>query len=319
VTESDPPGVDGRAVPCVGPGLRGEIDCGSIMALRRLAVVDSADLAALRRQELEIPRERARELGQSALRAIRDGWYPGFEGRPVDWKADVEQAAAAKLSLPPDAPLPTPSPERLPETDVLVANETTLGAARRLGDAGLRALSLNFANGVAPGGGVLTGARAQEETLCRSSALLRTLEGDPMYDAHRQGAPSESSDWVILSPDVPVFRRDDGAVTELWRTSFATCAAPYAPHVGQPRSGDLLARRIRRLLAVAHAYGFDVLVLGAWGCGAFGNDPVRTARDFRKVLEGEFDGAFRQVTFAITDWSPDRKFLGPFRDAFSRR
>jgi uncharacterized protein (TIGR02452 family) len=47
-----------------------------------------------------------------------------------------------------------------------------------------------------------------------------------MYAAHRQGAPDESSDWVILSPGVPVFRRDDGFVTERWRTSFATCAAP---------------------------------------------------------------------------------------------
>jgi len=193
----------------------------------------------------------------------------------------------------------------------------TLGAGRRLGDAGLRPLSLNFANGVNPGGGVLEGARAQEETLCRSSALLRTLEGDPMYDAHRQGTPYESSDWVILSPDVPVFRRDDGSVTARWSTSFATCAAPYAPRVGQPRSGDLLARRIRRLLAVARAYGFDALVLGAWGCGAFGNDVVRTVRDFKAALEGEFDGAFRHVTFAITDWSPDRRFLRPFREAFS--
>jgi uncharacterized protein (TIGR02452 family) len=79
----------------------------------------------------------------------------------------------------------------------------------------------------------------------------------------------------------------------------------------------LLARRIRRLLAVARAYGFDALALGAWDCGAFGNDPVRRARGFRDALEGEFDGAFRHVTFAVTDWSADRRFLRPFRDAFS--
>lgn len=288
------------------------------MSLRKSSVVDSGELAALRRRELDVTPERARSLGLSALAAIRDGRYVAGDGKRVDWKADVDKAAASKVSLRPDAPLPAPPPARFPETHVIVANETTLGASRRLHDAGFRPLSLNFANGVEPGGGVLNGARAQEEVLCRSSALLRTLEGDPMYDAHREGPPYESSDWVILSPDVPVFRRDDGlSLPQPWSTSFVTCAAPYAPRVGQPRSGDLLERRIRRLLAVAHAYAFDTLVLGAWGCGAFGNDPVRTARDFRAALEGDFDGAFRQVTFAITDWSPERRFLGPFRHAFS--
>jgi uncharacterized protein (TIGR02452 family) len=288
------------------------------MSLRKSSVVDSDELAALRRRELDVTPERARSLGLSALSAIREGRYIADDGHQVDWKADVEKAVASKVSLPPDALLPATPRARFPETEVVVANETTLGAARRLHDAGFRPLSLNFPNGVVPGGGVLTGARAQEEVLCRSSALLCTLEGDPMYGAHRQGPPYESSDWLILSPDVPVFRKDDGlSLAPPWSTSFVTCAAPYAPRVGQPRSGELLERRMRRLLAVAHAYAFDTLVLGAWGCGAFGNDPARTARDFRVALEGDFDGAFRQVTFAITDWSPERRFLGPFREAFS--
>jgi uncharacterized protein (TIGR02452 family) len=61
---------------------------------------------------------------------------------------------------------------------------------------------------------------------------------------------------------------------------------------------------------------FETLVLGAWGCGAFGSDPGRTAADFRHALETEFSGAFSEIVFAITDWSPEWKFLGPFRDAF---
>jgi uncharacterized protein (TIGR02452 family) len=59
------------------------------------------------------------------------------------------------------------------------------------------------------------------------------------------------------------------------------------------------------------------LVLGAWGCGAFGNDIHRTARDFRQALENEFSGAFSDIVFAITDWSPERRFLGPFREVFA--
>jgi uncharacterized protein (TIGR02452 family) len=153
--------------------------------------------------------------------------------------------------------------------------------------------------------------------LCRSSALYVTLLGDPMYEAHRLGGDYAASDWVILSPGVPFFRTDDGtALDDSWRLSVLTCAAPVATRVGQPRSGDLLRARIRRVLAVAEAYGYEALVLGAWGCGAFGNDTERTARDFREALRGPFGGAFREVVFAIADWSPERRFLGPFRDVF---
>ncbi len=86
-----------------------------------------------------------------------------------------------------------------------------------------------------------------------------------------------------------------------------------------PKSGDLLAKRIRRVLEIARAYGYASLVLGAWGCGAFRNDPQRTAADFRQALEQEHAGAFSEVVFAITDWSPERRFLGPFRDVFAGR
>jgi uncharacterized protein (TIGR02452 family) len=64
--------------------------------------------------------------------------------------------------------------------------------------------------------------------------------------------------------------------------------------------------------------GTLTLVLGAWGCGAFGNHARRTARDFRAALEQHFEGVFDEIVFAISDWSPERRFLGPFRDAWSR-
>jgi uncharacterized protein (TIGR02452 family) len=79
----------------------------------------------------------------------------------------------------------------------------------------------------------------------------------------------------------------------------------------------LLRRRIHRVLAVAHAYDHPALVLGAWGCGAFANDPHTTAVDFRHALEDDFSGAFSDIVFAVADWSPERRFLGPFRDVFA--
>ena len=283
-----------------------------------LPCLDCDALAAERRRELAQPHDVAAALGRSAVEAAEQGFYQRGGGGTVRWQREVQAAIAAKLSIPPDAPLaPVSARAAAADTRVQVANETTLGAARRLADAGNRPLALNFANGVQPGGGFLRGALAQEEVLCRSSALYATLAGDPMYAAHRERALPDSSDWAILSPDVPVFRRDDGSALDApWPLTFLTCAAPYAPGVGQPASGDLLAARIQRVLAIARAHGYAALVLGAWGCGAFGNDPQRTARDFRAALDGEFAGAFAHVVFAIADWSPGRRFLGPFRDTF---
>ena len=117
---------------------------------------------------------------------------------------------------------------------------------------------------------------------------------------------------------MPVFRLDEGTtLPQPWLLSILTCAAPYAPVVGQPHTGDLLQQRIHRVLAIARAYGYAALVLGAWGCGAFENDPHRTARDFRQALEIAYRGVFAAIVFAIADWSPARTFLGPFREVFA--
>ena len=288
--------------------------------LNVLPCLDSAQMAASRRQELDIPRDVAAALGRSAVNAARSGRYATKAGQEVVWRDAVQAACAAKRSIAPDAPLPRVETGAFTDTQVQVTNETTLGASRRLVDRGLRPLALNFANGIRPGGAFLRGARAQEEVLCRSSALYQTLADDPMYREHLKRPQPDSTDWAIYSPDVPVFRMDDGMeLPHPWLSSFITCAAPYAPAIGQPQAGDLLQKRIHRVLAIAQAFGHVTLVLGAWGCGAFENDPYRTATDFRQAVEHDFGGTFSDIVFAITDWSPERKFLGPFRDVFAAK
>lgn len=285
--------------------------------LHILPHIDSDELASAYRRALDIPRDVAKKLGHSAVAASREGAYVNRSGERVDISGAVESACAARISIAPADPLPERERVRFPATRIQVSNESTFGASRRLVNDGLRPLALNFANGVHPGGGFLHGARAQEETICRSSALYLTLVGDRMYEEHARRPLPDSTDWCILSPDVPVFREDDGSPLAVpWLLSVITCAAPVAHRVGVDESASLLSKRIHRLLAVASAHGYETLVVGAWGCGAFGNDPRRTAADFRSALETEFRGAFSQVVFAITDWSPERKFLGPFRDVF---
>lgn len=286
--------------------------------LHILPCLDSEQMAASRKQELNIARDAATALGRSAVQAAREGFYVTKAGQQIVLSDAIQAASAAKMSIDPNTTLLRNERSAFNETWVQVANETTLGASLRFVDRGLRPLALNFANGIQPGGGFLVGATAQEEVLCRSSALYQTLLGDRMYEEHRKRQLPDSTDWAIYSPHVPVFRMDNG--TELprpWLLSFLTCAAPYAPAIGQPQAGYLLQQRIHRVLAIARAYGYSALVLGAWGCGAFANDPRRTAIAFRQALEHEYSGAFSDVVFAIADWSAERKFLGPFRDVFA--
>jgi uncharacterized protein (TIGR02452 family) len=217
-----------------------------------------------------------------------------------------------------DEVLPPVPPPLFPVTTVRVRNTTSLAAASQLVRSGRAPLVLNLANGLTPGGGFRSGSRSQEEYLCRGTGLYPTLVGQPMYEEHRARSGYEASDAAVLSRNVPVLRDDDCELLgEPWNCHFVSMAAPVAHRVGQPRSKELMAGRIRRLLHIAAAFQMHDLVLGAWGCGAFGNDPHATAEAFAAELSGPFVGYFDQVVFAITDWSEDRCHIGPFRDQFA--
>jgi uncharacterized protein (TIGR02452 family) len=184
-------------------------------------------------------------------------------------------------------------------------------------------VALNFASATHPGGGFLTGSRAQEESLARSSGLYACLDGQPMYAFHQGRRDPLYTSYALYSPDVPVFRTDDGTLLEEpWRCSFITAAAVNAKAVLQrdpsrrPEIRQAMRERIHKVLAIATVHGHDTLVLGAWGCGAFGNDAEEIAELFREALAERFVGVFATVVFAVTDWSRERHFIGPFVRAF---
>jgi uncharacterized protein (TIGR02452 family) len=286
-------------------------------AIRLLASLDDAERAEARRRELDISYERSFALAHETLEIVKVGGYRTASGQDISVASVVGSACRRKVSIAPDAALPAAPPTRFDEMRIQVANETTAGAAQRLLSQH-RTIVLNFANALVPGGGFVGGARAQEESLCRASALFETLRGDTMYDVHAQKDDPGSSDYAILSPDVPFFRDEMWALLEEpFLLSVLTCAAPVASRLGRERAAEMLRGRIRRVLAIMLAYRYEGIVLGAWGCGAFGNDPQTTAVDFRDALLGPFRGAFREVVFAVADWSPERRTLGPFRDAFA--
>ena len=174
-------------------------------------------------------------------------------------------------------------------------------------------LVLNFANPVNIGGGVYKGARAQEEDLCRRSSLLRSLENSHAfrYYSYNRGLHTYmGSDAILLSPEVEIIRDECGALMD--RTaivSVLTCAAPMITYglegMSEAEYRAMFYNRIVRMLQCTAYYGYEDLVLGAWGCGAFGNDAAIVAELFYKVLkEFRWNGMtanklFRNVTFAV--------------------
>jgi uncharacterized protein (TIGR02452 family) len=267
-------------------------------------------------------RQRAAKLGQETVRIIEAGRYTTEKGKVVEVGDLLRRAVSGTCSYPPNHPLPEPQAGNK-ETQIEVENATTLAAARQLIHAGYRPVALNFASAKNPGGGFLSGARAQEESLARSSGLYACLNGNPMYEFHHTQADPMYTSYAIYTPDVPVFRADDGTLLdEPYLCSFITCPAVNAKVVldrhpsRRSEIRDAMGQRVRKVLTIAAEKGHEAIILGAWGCGVFGNDPKEIAELFRKALTETFRGVFARVVFAVLDSSEERQIIGPFRDSF---
>lgn len=209
-----------------------------------------------------------------------------------------------------------------------VVNCTTFAAAKSLLDDGYtNPLCLNFASAKNPGGGFLSGSQAQEECLARASGLHQSLSRDmTYYDINRSYSSSLYTNHIIYSPTVPVFRDDDdGLIPEPYAISIITSPAVNAGAVrknepnliSQIRSS--MEERIRSVLAVGRHHEHKGVVLGAWGCGVFGNDPSDIARWFSDVLNSDsrFVGAFDRVVFAVLDFADETPTYNAFCDVFA--
>ncbi len=170
-----------------------------------------------------------------------------------------------------------------------------------------------------PGGGFLTGAKSQEEDLARASALYPCLVTQwDYYEANREERSFAYTDHVIYSPRVPFFRNERWAlIEEPWVMSVVTAPAPNAGEARRHNEServvrDALKRRAGLVLRVMAAQEHRTLVLGAWGCGVFRNDPREVAEAFAGWLRGEMAGVFERVVFAVYE----RGGEGPNRRAF---
>lgn len=186
-------------------------------------------------------------------------------------------------------------------------------------------LCLNFASAKNPGGGFLGGSQAQEEALCRASALYLTINPQQeYYQVNRTCGTCLYTDYMIYSPGVPVFRDDrDELLQQPFEVSVITSPAVNAGALANsqpeqlPKLQSVMRQRIEKLLTVAVLHGYSRLVLGAWGCGVFRNEPAEIASLFHDALTGRFARAFEEVAFGVLDFTKDQATFHAFADEFS--
>ena len=264
-------------------------------------------------------RDQRARIAAETVAIAQGGVYRSPSGAHVSIRDAVQRAVhQTRLITPGDARslrsrADTMIARRAFATSFDVHNETTFSAARRLVERfGADAVAaLNFASARNPGGGFLGGSQAQEESLARASALYACLQGQTgYYDANRRDPSLLYTDHLIVSPRVPVFRDDEDRLLETpWEVTIITAPAPNAGAIlkNEPDASASIEptfrRRIEHVLAAAVVHDQTALVLGAWGCGVFGNDPAMVAALFGEFLlpGGPFAKAFENVTFAVLD------------------
>ena len=228
--------------------------------------------------------------------------------------------------------------------NISVTNHSTFAAAKKMHEAypDKRIAVLNFASATNPGGGVVNGSSAQEEALCRCSTLYPTLSHHTMWNQYylpnREEHNVLHNDACIYSPDVVVFKSDSPFPEmmpsyEWFSVDVISCAAPnlrrvvsnqYNTESGEAvniRPEDLYQlhlKRARHILTIAAANKADIIILGAFGCGAFENDPVIVS-EAMITAASEFTKCFDTIEFAVYCRPYETKNYQAFLDAQDRR
>ena len=228
----------------------------------------------------------------------------------------VSQSIASQQYIGDADKIELPAPSYTEKAQVVVSRLRSFEAAARY--PGQKVTVLNFASSTSPGGGVENGASAQEECLCRVSTLYPCLKAqaarEKFYGPHRAAPNPLHNDDIIYTQDVVVLKDDDyNVLSSPFRVDVITCAAPNlrekpsnrynrndgdAVHISLERLMELHLKRAHKILSAAAANNAEVLILGAFGCGAFRNDPAVVAASYHQALP-QFLNHFKTIEFAV--------------------
>ena len=264
-------------------------------------------------------------IARETLDILDRGGYQG-PGGWVDIREAQERAAAGSRFIPEEERLVLPDCPR-GETRVRLAGCSTVRAVLDLAAEGKTGVAvLNFASAKNPGGGFLNGAMAQEESLAASGGLYRTLtRHEEYYRRNRACGHMRYTGCAIWSPEVPFFRDEEfRLLPEVVTASVLTLPAVNLGQVIQKGEDVGLAKaamkeRMERALAIFAMMGARELILGAYGCGVFRNDPGEIARWWKELLAlPEYAGRFGGVTHAVLDRSRNRACWRAFEAVYGK-
>lgn len=176
---------------------------------------------------------------------------------------------------------------------------------------------LNFASAKNPGGGFLRGSMAQEESIAYVSTLYHSLIQSDMYKINKKDSKDGIyNDIAIYTNEIAIFKldRDDEHYFDPFYVSVISC--PAVNKLNAKRNNieesfiyDKMVDRIRLILETAKTHHTEILILGAYGCGVFGNDPKDVKEIFMGLIENDYENVFEKIIFTIPDEEMYEKFI----------
>ncbi|MCC8065780.1 MAG: TIGR02452 family protein [Clostridiales bacterium] len=275
-----------------------------------------------RERQKEMRKKKNVAILEDTLAILEQGGY-ARDGQDVRLAFSPEQMREIRVFLPEELPSLTAAEQEAPQTaacafgceneDALVLAQKQYQRLKSTGDTAPKILVLNLASATRPGGQTRNGASAQEEDLCRRTSLLLSLESEAAkryYDYNNARKTRMGSDGVLLSPNVEVIKdASSEPLDQPFPISVISCAAPMVrlglEGLSQQAYEELLYRRIQGMLLVAAFQGYRHLILGAFGCGVYGNDAALVSDLFARAIKdftfagmgsGQF---FASIQFAV--------------------
>ncbi len=207
--------------------------------------------------------------------------------------ADIENSIKSSVIYGGSGKAPQKSAE-ITDTEMIVPNVDSTEAVMQYPNSAL----LNFASYRHAGGGFITGAWAQEEAICHDSTLYNVLCRFQSFYAENEKTLNRSlyTDRAIFSPGI-IFERSGKSA----ECSVITCAAPNfgaarGRGVTERENEAALKQRVDFVVSIAVEQNCGTVILGAWGCGVFGQDPKLVARLFKERLMAS---PLKRAVFAI--------------------